>query len=144
MPNHPHATSARSIAGTFAPFTPKLARHSTGNDTPYFVPACALRIIGSEHDGVAEQNGEHRLPPRHPLLHQPGRERVGRDDHAHADPQRGDVIGRPRAPRQRRRREIGIPQRARRHVLVQLDEVLRRFETELVAMRGMVTDNAPL
>ena len=47
MPNHPHATSARSIAGTFAPFTPKLARHNTGNDTPYFVPACALRIIGS-------------------------------------------------------------------------------------------------
>ena len=46
MPNQPHATSARSIAGTFAPRTPKLARHSTGNDTPYFVPACALRIIG--------------------------------------------------------------------------------------------------
>src|SRR4051794_30876830 len=47
MPNHPHATIARSIAGTFAPRTPKLARHSTGNDNPYFVPACALRIIGT-------------------------------------------------------------------------------------------------
>jgi hypothetical protein len=47
MPNHPHATSARSIAGTFAPVTPKLARHSTGNDTPYLVPACAFRIIGT-------------------------------------------------------------------------------------------------
>ena len=47
MPNQPHATSARSIAGTFAPFTPKLARHSTGNETPYFVPACAFRIIGT-------------------------------------------------------------------------------------------------
>jgi hypothetical protein len=35
------------MAGTFAPFTPKLARQSTGNDTPYFVPACALRIIGT-------------------------------------------------------------------------------------------------
>src|SRR6185436_19114401 len=46
MPNQPHATSARSAAGTFAPRTPKLARHSTGNDTPYFVPACALSIIG--------------------------------------------------------------------------------------------------
>ena len=47
MPNHPQATRARRMAGTFAPFTPKLARHSTGNDTPYFVPACALRIIGT-------------------------------------------------------------------------------------------------
>ena len=47
MPNHPHATIARSVAGTLAPLTPKLARHSTGNDTPYFVPACALRIMGT-------------------------------------------------------------------------------------------------
>ena len=39
MPNQPHATIARSIAGTFAPLTPKLARHSTGNEIPYFVPA---------------------------------------------------------------------------------------------------------
>ena len=46
MPNHPHATIARRIAGTFAPLTPNAARHNTGNDTPYFVPACALRIIG--------------------------------------------------------------------------------------------------
>jgi hypothetical protein len=47
MPNQPQATSARRIAGTFAPLTPKLARQSTGNDTPYLVPACALRIIGT-------------------------------------------------------------------------------------------------
>ena len=47
IPNQPQATNARSMAGTFAPRTPKLARHSTGNDTPYFVPACALRIIGT-------------------------------------------------------------------------------------------------
>src|SRR5215218_6719877 len=47
MPNHPHATMARSMAGTFAPRTPKLARHRTGNDNPYLVPACALRIIGT-------------------------------------------------------------------------------------------------
>ena len=46
MPNHPHATTARSIAGMFAPRVPKLARSSTGNDTPYFVPAWALRHIG--------------------------------------------------------------------------------------------------
>ena len=47
MPNQPHATIARRIAGTFAPRTPKLARHRTGNETPYFVPACALSIIGT-------------------------------------------------------------------------------------------------
>ena len=47
MPNHPQATSARRRAGTFAPLTPKLARHSTGNETPYLVPACAFRIIGT-------------------------------------------------------------------------------------------------
>jgi hypothetical protein len=46
MPNHPQATIARRIAGTLAPRTPKLARQSTGNDTPYFVPAWAFRIIG--------------------------------------------------------------------------------------------------
>ena len=47
IPNQPQATKARSIAGTLAPRTPKLARQSTGNDTPYFVPAWALSIIGS-------------------------------------------------------------------------------------------------
>jgi len=30
-----------------APRTPKLARHNTGNEIPYFVPACALSTIGT-------------------------------------------------------------------------------------------------
>ena len=47
MPNQPHATSARNMAGTFAPSTPKGARTSTGNGIPYFVPACAFSIIGA-------------------------------------------------------------------------------------------------
>ena len=47
MPNQPQATMARSSAGTLAPRTPKLARHSTGNETPYFVPACAFSTIGT-------------------------------------------------------------------------------------------------
>src|SRR2546428_6486480 len=47
MPNQPHATNARSIAGTFEPSTPNDARANTGNGMPYFVPACALRIIGT-------------------------------------------------------------------------------------------------
>ena len=47
MPNQPHATTARASAATFAPQTPKLARASTGNGTPYFVPACAFNKIAS-------------------------------------------------------------------------------------------------
>jgi hypothetical protein len=47
MPNHPQATAARSMAGTFAPRTPKLARHNTGNEIPYLVPAWALSTIGT-------------------------------------------------------------------------------------------------
>ena len=46
IPNQPHATMARRTAGTLAPVVPKDARHNTGKETPYFVPACALRIIG--------------------------------------------------------------------------------------------------
>ncbi len=47
MPNQPQATTARSSAGTFAPRVPKLARARTGNETPYFVPACAFKTIGT-------------------------------------------------------------------------------------------------
>ena len=39
MPNQPHATIARRIAGIFAPFVPKLALANTGNGIPYFAPA---------------------------------------------------------------------------------------------------------
>src|SRR3954451_1057864 len=46
MPNHPHATSARAIAATFAPRTPNDDRTSTGNGIPYFVPGCAFSSIG--------------------------------------------------------------------------------------------------
>ena len=46
MPNQPQATAARSIAATLAPRTPNEARHSTGNEMPYRVPAWAFRIIG--------------------------------------------------------------------------------------------------
>ena len=46
MPNHPQATSARKIDGTWAPMTPNGPRTSTGNGMPYFVPACAFSTIG--------------------------------------------------------------------------------------------------
>src|SRR5438552_3679470 len=36
MPNHPHATRARRMAGTLAPKTPNDDRHKTGNGIPYF------------------------------------------------------------------------------------------------------------
>ncbi len=47
IPNHPHATSARSRAGTFAPVVPNDARARTGNGIPYLVPGCALSRIGA-------------------------------------------------------------------------------------------------
>ncbi len=47
MPNHPHATSARNTAGTFAPSTPNEARAKTGKGIPYFAPACALSSMGA-------------------------------------------------------------------------------------------------
>ena len=47
MPNHPQATSARSIAGICAPFVPKADRASTGKGMPYFVPGWALSRIGT-------------------------------------------------------------------------------------------------
>src|SRR5437867_3335498 len=47
MPNQPHATIARRTAGTFAPLVPKEDRQSTGNETPYFVPAWAFSIMGT-------------------------------------------------------------------------------------------------
>src|SRR6478609_2082710 len=47
MPNQPHATNARNNAGMFAPSVPNAARQYTGNGMPYFVPAWALRIIGT-------------------------------------------------------------------------------------------------
>ncbi len=46
MPNHPHATIARKNAGTLAPRVPNDERASTGNETPYFVPGCALSRMG--------------------------------------------------------------------------------------------------
>ncbi len=46
IPNQPHATTARSRAGTLAPLTPNAARQRTGNEMPDLVPAWALRIIG--------------------------------------------------------------------------------------------------
>ena len=47
MPNHPHATMARSMAGMLAPFVPKLALASTGKGIPYLAPACPFSNMGT-------------------------------------------------------------------------------------------------
>src|ERR1700722_7587978 len=47
IPNHPHASRARSMPGIFAPSAPKLARTNTGKGMPYFAPACALSSMGT-------------------------------------------------------------------------------------------------
>ena len=65
MPNQPQATSARISAGTFEPSVPYAARAKTGNGMPYFVPGCELSRIGTQHDHVAEQDRDQRLPPVH-------------------------------------------------------------------------------
>ena len=112
MPNQPQATSARISAGRFDPSVPYAARANTGNGMPYFVPGCEFSRIGIEDDGVAEQDREQRLPPVHARRHQPRRQHVGRDAVRHADPQRGVVVGRPVAARQRHRREVVVVERA--------------------------------
>ncbi len=86
-----------------------------------------MRVENHRHqyDRVAEQDGQHRLPPRHALLHQPGCERVGGDDDRHADPQRGEVIRGPRAAGQRRGGEVRVPERTVREIFGDLDEVVR-------------------
>jgi hypothetical protein len=76
-----------------------------------------------QHHDVAEEDRAECLPPRHPLLHQAGGQRVGGDDHGHPDPQRGDVVGRPGSLFEPGRREIGVPERAAGDVLGELDEV---------------------
>ncbi len=46
MPNHPHATIARRMAGMLAPLVPNEARARTGNGMPYLVPGWAFSRIG--------------------------------------------------------------------------------------------------
>ena len=66
--------------------------------------------IGTQHDQVAEQDGEDRLPPVHAAADQARRQHVGGDADREADPERGDVVGRPGPLRDRRRRQVGVRQ----------------------------------
>jgi hypothetical protein len=77
-----------------------------------------------QHDGVAKKDREQRLSPGHALLHEAGCQRVRGDHDAHADPQCGDVVGGPRATRQRCRREVRVPQRACGQILGDFHEIV--------------------
>src|SRR5436190_3491479 len=67
MPNQPHATTARSTAGTFAPRTPNADRAITGKGIPYFVPACEFNSIGistTKLPRITEPTAACQLQPR--------------------------------------------------------------------------------
>nr|GEU28076.1 hypothetical protein [Tanacetum cinerariifolium] len=63
-----------------------------------------------QHDGVGEEDREHRLPAGHAAFDQAGRQRVRRDAHHHAHPQRGKVVPAPRALRGGGGRQVFVPQ----------------------------------
>ena len=94
MPNQPHATSARSIAGTCAPRTPNGARTKTGKGMPYFAPAWAFRIIGIRTMRLPSRMVR-RLLPVHAARDQRRGQHVGGDLHRHGEPQRDVVVGAP-------------------------------------------------
>ena len=65
----------------------------------------------NQHDRVAQQNRDQRLPPVHARADQPRREHVRRNTMRHADPQRRIVVGGPVALRDRDRRQVRVVER---------------------------------
>ncbi|MNT38175.1 hypothetical protein D3C72_1743580 [compost metagenome] len=63
-----------------------------------------------EHDHVRDEDGHDRLHGRHAALHQAGCQRVGRNAHHHAYPQRREVVPRPRSLRCLRGCEVVVPE----------------------------------
>src|ERR1041384_6283366 len=66
----------------------------------------------NQHDRVAEQDRDQRLPPVHARADQSRRKHVSRNAVRHADPERSIVVRRPVPIRDFDRREIAIEQRA--------------------------------
>ena len=128
MPNHPQATSARISAGTLEP--KRAVRGAGEHRERNAVLRARVRVQEDrdEHDRVAEQDREERLRPVHAGRHQPRRQHVGGNAVRHADPQRGVVVGRPVAARQRHRRQILVVERARLDAagVDELDPAVRR------------------
>ena len=67
---------------------------------------------GDQHQHVAQENGEQRLFPVHPAGNHAAGEHVGRDVHAHGDPQRRIVVRPPGAALERNGSEILVVERA--------------------------------
>ena len=65
---------------------------------------------GHQHDHVGDKNSHDRLHGRHAAFHQAGRQRVGRNAHHHAYPQRREVVPRPRSLRCLRGCEVVVPE----------------------------------
>ena len=135
MPNQPHATSARISAGHVrAEGAVGRAREHRKRDA-VFRAGMRVQQNRNQDDGVAEQDREQRLPPVHPGRHQARGEHVGRDAVRHADPQRGVVVGRPGAPADGHRGQVGVVERARFHPR-RIDELHTAvWETALVHVR---------
>jgi len=84
--------------------------HGEGN--PVLRARMRVEQDRDEHDRVAEQDGDEGLPPVHARGHEAGREHVGGDAVRHADPERGVVVGRPVAARDRHRGQVVVVERA--------------------------------
>src|SRR5262245_46471464 len=76
-----------------------------------------------EDDGVAEKDGDHRLPPVHARLDETAGKSVRGDHDAHADPQGCNVPCGPGAFLDRGRRQIVIPEWALGNVAVEFDKI---------------------
>src|ERR1041385_8173616 len=78
----------------------------------------------NQHDRVAKQDRDHRLPPVHTGFDKTARERVGSEHNAHADPESGNVPGRPGSFFDCRWREIAIPEWTMGNVSFEFDEIV--------------------
>ena len=78
MPNQPHATSARRIGRHVGAAHAEAGAAEHRERHAVFGARVGVEDHRDQDDDVAEQDGEHGLPPRHPLLQQSRRERVGR------------------------------------------------------------------
>src|ERR1051326_3203964 len=86
-----------------------------------------------QHDGVAEEDRDQRLPPVHARADQTRRKHVRRDAVRHADPKRGVVVSGPVAPRDGNGREIAIVESA-------VADFFEGFGTELYTSVGVLDD----
>src|SRR5215212_776923 len=73
-------------------------------------PRMRVKNHRNEHDRVAKQDRNHRLPPVHARFDETARERIGGDHYAHADPKGSDIPGGPCSLFDCGWREIAVPE----------------------------------